>query len=112
MGYLKGLDLVPVQRNNGIDALLKIEFNGGPIPVRVQRPGETILDAAYALYKAAKTKKASAMVLVAIEIGFGLDISSSLPPGVFVVDSASNAIDKLIKGLERDSGPVAAPAST
>lgn len=112
MGYLKGLDLVPVQRNNGIDALLKIEFNGGPIPVRVQRPGETILDAAYALYKSAKTKKASVMVLVAIEIGFGLDISSSLPPGVFVVDSASNAIDKLIKGLERDSGPVAAPAST
>jgi len=40
LAMLRGLEYVPVQRNNGIDAILKQEFDGGPVPIRVHRSGE------------------------------------------------------------------------
>jgi len=99
LAFLRGLDITPVQRNSGIDALLKAEFNGGPVPVRIQRPGESLLDAAYSLHSAAKTKQASIMIVVATETGLGVDLTASLPPEVFVVDSTSISINKLLKIL-------------
>lgn len=103
LSYLKGLEIVPVQRNSGIDALLKTELYGGPVPIRVQRLGEPLLEAAYSLHKAAITKNASAMILVTTEPGFGFDLASSLPSEIFVVDATANAIRKLLKELETDT---------
>ena len=34
LAMLQGMAFVPVQRNNGIDAILKQEFDGGPVTVR------------------------------------------------------------------------------
>lgn len=99
LAYLRGLDITPVQRNSSIDALLKAEFNSGPVPIRIQRPGESLLDAAYSLHSAATTKRASVMILVATETGLGFDLSASFPPEIFVVDSTSTAINKLIREL-------------
>ncbi|MEW6736195.1 MAG: hypothetical protein AB1489_33185, partial [Acidobacteriota bacterium] len=101
--YLKGLDIVPVQRNNGIDALLKSEIANSPIPIRVQRPGESLLAAALSLYRAAKTKKASIMLVIATEIGLDIDISASLPREVYIVDATTNAVEKLIRKLLADT---------
>ena len=67
--YLEGLDYVPVQRNNGIDAILKQDVDGSPVPVRVQREGETILEAAHRLHKAAQGKNVSTMFLLATKPG-------------------------------------------
>jgi site-specific DNA-methyltransferase (adenine-specific) len=100
LSHLKDLAIVPVQRNNGIDALLQEEINGGPVPIRVQRAGETLLEAAYALHKAAKTKNASIMLLVATDIGLGFDLSYALPVEVVVVDSTANAITRCINDLK------------
>lgn len=102
LAYLRGLEITPVQRNHGIDAFLKAEFCGGPIPIRVQRPGESLLDAAYLLHKAASTKQALAMILVATEPGFGFDLAASLPPEIFIVDSTSQAITTLLRNLEAE----------
>src|SRR5262249_30582857 len=66
LAMLQGIEYVPVQRNNGIDALLKLEFEGGPVPVRVQRPGETLLDAAQKLSIASVGKGAKLMFVVAL----------------------------------------------
>ena len=105
LAYLRGLEFTPVQRNNGIDAFLKAEFCGGPIPIRVQRPGEALLDAAHLLHKAAITKNAAMMVLVATEPGFGFDIAASLPPEIYIVDSTSQAITKLLRKLKTEQIP-------
>ena len=55
LALLNGIAHTPVQRSNGIDAFLEETYQGVPIPVRVQRHGETVAEAALALYKAAKT---------------------------------------------------------
>ena len=99
LAHLKGLDFVPVQRNNGIDAFLKMGNGSGSIPVRVQRDGESLMDAAFALHKAAKTKNVPAMILIATQIDLGFNISD-LFSDIIIIDSTANAINKLIQKLK------------
>jgi site-specific DNA-methyltransferase (adenine-specific) len=92
LAILQGLDCVPVHRNNGIDAILKREFSGGPVPVRVQRPGETLQEAAEKLSKASAGKGAKVMFVVVLERGGSFQFAEELPPGVIAVESASLGI--------------------
>ncbi len=92
LALLHGLDFIPVQRNNGIDAILKQEFAGGPVPIRVQRLGETILDAASKLSKASASKGAKVMFLIALAKGGTLDFGEDIPSGVVVVESPTLSI--------------------
>jgi site-specific DNA-methyltransferase (adenine-specific) len=87
LSMLQGLDVVPVQRNSGIDALLKLEFEGGPVPIRVQRPGESLLDAALKLSKASAGKGAKLMFVVALTRGGCFEFADELPCGVVAVES-------------------------
>ncbi|MEW5818231.1 MAG: site-specific DNA-methyltransferase [Spirochaetota bacterium] len=102
LAHLYGLDITPVHRNKGIDALLKIEYRGGPVPVRVQRRNESLVEAACSLYEASKTKHASAMILIATQEDFKLYFEFSIPPEVIVIGSAAKTINKLIKQLKKD----------
>jgi site-specific DNA-methyltransferase (adenine-specific) len=99
LAILQGLDFVPVQRNHGIDALLKQDFDGGPVPIRVQRPGETLHDAARKLSKAAASKGARVMFLVARSRGGCLAFADDLPAGVVVVDSPALRIQEHLGDL-------------
>lgn len=92
LALLRGLDYVPVQRNKGIDAILKEGVNGTPVPVRVQRDGETTLEAARKLHKASKGKGAVVMILVATSKGGHVEFGNGLPEGIVVVDSPAIAI--------------------
>ncbi|MCC7355629.1 MAG: site-specific DNA-methyltransferase [Anaerolineae bacterium] len=96
---LTGLDLVPVQRNDGIDALLRVEHENGSIPIRVQRPGETLAEAASSLYRATRTKRISTMIVVSTQEELDLGLEIPLPPGVVIVDSTARAIEKVIQRL-------------
>ena len=102
LAHLTGLDIIPVQRNKGIDALLKFEYKGGPVPVRVQRPGESLLNAASQLFKSAKTKHSSTMILIATQEELNMSLHSSIPPEVIVVDSLSKKIHEIIQDLKKD----------
>ena len=62
LALLEGLDLVPVQRNSGIDAILSVNFQGRPVLLRVQRNNESVSEAAGALARAGRTKHAALMV--------------------------------------------------
>jgi site-specific DNA-methyltransferase (adenine-specific) len=64
LGLFQGLELIPIHRNSGMDAILKTFFMDRPVPVRVQRSGESLLDAAQKLYKAALSKNAQRAFLV------------------------------------------------
>jgi len=104
LACLAGLDIIPVQRNKGIDAFLKYGAINGSIPIRVQRPNESLSEAAISLHNASKGKHTVLMVLVATqeESALGTDV---LIPRMIVVDAASKSIKNAIESrqLEKPS---------
>lgn len=95
LSLLGGASYIPVQRNNGIDAFLTQTYEGVPIPVRVQRSGETAAEAAWALYKAARTKKARRMILVATDDSSSM-LELGVPQEVLIVPSVALSIARAI----------------
>jgi site-specific DNA-methyltransferase (adenine-specific) len=87
LSLLQGLDLVPVQRNNGIDAFLKISDECSLVPVKVQRQGEALSEAAHKLYRAAKSKKAYQAILIHTHDDTKLLFETPLPESIIVVDA-------------------------
>lgn len=102
LAMLQGLEYVPVQRNNGIDAILKQEFDGGPVPIRVQRAGETLLDAALKLSRASVDKGAKLMFVVAVARGGCFEFADELPAGVLAVESPALAIRDHLERMKED----------
>jgi site-specific DNA-methyltransferase (adenine-specific) len=100
LGLLTGIDYAIVQRNKGIDAILKVDVNGCPIPVRVQRDNETILDAATRLYNASKTKNAPVMLLIATKEGGYFAEMANLPPGIKIINAPALTISEILKKLK------------
>ncbi|MEY4769253.1 MAG: hypothetical protein RL637_1892 [Pseudomonadota bacterium] len=66
LALLAGLDIVIVQRNSGIDALLKKNYLSKPVPIRVQRLQESIAEAMTKLKQAAQKKEAKIAFLIAV----------------------------------------------
>lgn len=99
LSALRGIPHTPVQRNRGIDAFLEATFRGVPIPVRVQRPGETVGEAASALYKASSSKNADRMILVAVENPPSL-FELKLPEGVVVIPSVALSIEQVLSQIQ------------
>ncbi len=108
LALLRGIEIVPVHRNKGIDAFLKDDINGCSIPIRIQRSNETILDAANKLYKAAKTKHAPIMFLIVVKEGGYFSFANKLPPTITVIDSPSLTIAKIVSKLKKiqDDNPI------
>lgn len=103
LSLLEGLDYIPVHRNNGIDAILARNFNGRPVPVRVQRDHESVLEAAGRLAGAGRTKDAALMVLVVTHRGGDLAFDQALPSGVICVDSPALQVYEALQGERQDS---------
>jgi site-specific DNA-methyltransferase (adenine-specific) len=97
ISLLRGLQCVPVHRNKGMDAILKEDIQGTPIPVRVQRPGETIVDCAEMLYRACRNKQVRLMFVVRTSMNRGLSFVRELPDGVVVVDAPGLAIQEHVR---------------
>ncbi len=99
LSLLLGVEYVPVQRNAGIDAILKQGFEGGPITLRIQHQGETLLEAARKLAKASAGKGAKLMILIALAKGGCFDFADELPAGVVVIDSPALGIREHLDNL-------------
>ena len=93
---LAGIDVLPVQRNSGIDAFLKTGNGQGMIPVRVQRPHEELADAVDAIHSAAVKKGCSPMIVIQTREEATLGIDYGMPEDVLVVWTSSQAIQKAI----------------
>ena len=104
LAYLCGLPVVAVQRNRGIDAILKVNPGESPILVRVQRRGESLADAAELLHSAGRSKQPATLVLVVTDTQQPAGLFNLLPPEVVLVNSTATEL------LERlaDRGIVAA----
>lgn len=99
LSLLSGLDLLPVHRNAGIDAFLKIKVDGSLIPIRVQRNTETIMEAASKLARAASSKKATKAILVRTQKDNDLFADGILPRMIVLVDSTAFRVSERVAEL-------------
>lgn len=94
--YLNGLDYVPIQRNSGLDAILKNGINETPVFIRIQRNTETIMEAATLMTKA-MTKKGKAISLLIVTNKNNMTNVSDLTlkfSNILFIDAVSEAINK------------------
>lgn len=98
LALLDGLDFIPVQRNKGIDAILKQQYQNTPVLVRVQKRGESVLDAAILLSNAAKKKGALKAILVKTD-GSELLFEEAMPDNIEIVESVAFSVRRIIEEL-------------
>jgi site-specific DNA-methyltransferase (adenine-specific) len=89
---LAGLDILPVQRNSGIDAFLR--HPSGLIPIRVQRLHESLTQTAQVLCRAADSKNLQRALLLKTQPNEHLFTELELPKMVIVVDAISLQISQ------------------
>jgi site-specific DNA-methyltransferase (adenine-specific) len=94
LSLLVGLNLVPVQRNSGIDAILVEQLDGKPVPIRVQRYSESLVDAAHKLHQAAQKKGAKKAFLVRTRIDNDMFAEGAIPNLITVIDAPSLRISE------------------
>lgn len=99
LSLIQGLDLVPVQRNTGIDAFLKINNENSLVPVRVQRQDEALSEAAHKLYRAAKSKNAIRAILIRTNDNTNLLFETPLPESIIVVDAPAFQIKQKLSEI-------------
>lgn len=101
LAILSGLDILPVQRNSGIDAFLKVPVSGSLVPLRVQREGESLAICAQKLARASISKNAQRAILVRTHHN-GEFFVTPLPPSIELVDAtAFQVMDRVSKFFPR-----------
>jgi site-specific DNA-methyltransferase (adenine-specific) len=96
LAYLHGLPVIPVQRNRGIDAILKIAPGENPVLFRVQRRGENLTDAAELLHSAGRSKQPATLVLIVTDPRQPASLFNMPPTDVVLVNSiASELVERL-----------------
>lgn len=97
---LKGLDYTPIQRNRGIDGLLKKEMGGKPVFIRVQRSNEPFVDALEALKISTKRKGDCERILIrTVPNLLGLPYHTVLD-GIHILPNTAGFISQLIDDTE------------
>lgn len=92
LAFLHGLQIVPVQRNRGIDAILKTLPGENPVLIRVQRRGENLADAAEAIHSAGQSKQPATLVLIVTDSQHPAGLFNVLPPDVLLVNSTAGEL--------------------
>jgi site-specific DNA-methyltransferase (adenine-specific) len=92
---LEALPVKPIQRNAGIDAIHNEYIDGKPVLIRIQRKGESLLDAANSLAKAGKKKQAALLLLIKThEESKATLFDIPLPREVQVIENLALALQK------------------
>lgn len=85
-----------VQRNAGIDAIHNEFIDGRPILIRVQRSGESLVQAAGKLAAAGQKKQAKLMILVQTETSHEATFIDVMPDGIAIIQSTRFSLDEEI----------------
>lgn len=93
--HMKDVEHFVVQRNNGIDAILKKEICGKPAYVRVQRDFETLSDAISAFRKAVAKKGPVCLILIVTHDN-ELPLEMEKPSDIHLVHSPALAIKAIM----------------
>jgi site-specific DNA-methyltransferase (adenine-specific) len=97
LAYLHGLPIIPVQRNRGIDAILKVLPGENPVLIRVQREGESVMGAAELLHTAGEKKQPATLVLIVTDSDQPALLFNVPPRDIVLVKSTANELaDRLL----------------
>ncbi|MGL5195496.1 MAG: DNA-methyltransferase [Chroococcales cyanobacterium] len=102
LALLQGLDAIPVHRNKGIDAILKQQFKDKPILVRVQRPGESLLESVQLLSNATQTKSSQLSILVQTEPTASIS-EQMIPSSIKIVHAPRVQIKQILQETGQDN---------
>ena len=103
LAFLHGVPIVPVQRNRGIDAILKTAPGECSVLIRVQRRGESLMDAAELLRHAGQSKQPATLVLVVTDSQQPIGLFHALPPDVLLVNSTASEFAARLADMHLDS---------
>lgn len=92
LAFLHGVPIVPVQRNRGIDAILKTAPGEASVLIRVQRRGENLVDAAELLHSAGQTKQPATLILIVTDSQQPVGLFNMLPADVLLVNSTGSEL--------------------
>lgn len=95
-GHLTGIEYSRVQRNSGIDALLKGQLGGKPCFIRVQKNDETVAHAIDAIQRAARGKGDVVLMVVATSD----DMFPIAANSVYIIRSNALQVRKLLREVE------------
>lgn len=96
LNIISSLDVIPVQRNQGIDAILKQNYRGKPVPIRVQRHGESLHKALALLDKASQLKGAVKSILVKTSDDlFNIEVTD-IPHHILIIEAPSYTVQKVL----------------
>lgn len=98
--FLHGVEYIPVQRNYGIDAILKETYHNTPILIRIQKENETLEDALNQLNKAAKTKNSKKSFLIRTNDIKSLIKINLIDSGIEIIDSTSYKFREVLDRLK------------
>jgi len=93
---LHNIDYIPVQRNSGIDAILKRTYQNSPILIRIQKENETIEDAIKALNKAVNIKNSKKSFLIRTNDIKSLFEYNNQNNNIEIINSTIYEINKLL----------------
>ena len=91
--FLYGVDYIPVQRNNGIDAVLKKQYDGKPILIKIQKDNESLEDAINLLYRAALSKNSKKSFLIRTNDTKSLFDYDNRPSIIEIIDAVNFRIN-------------------
>lgn len=86
LALLNTLGCDVVQRNKGIDGILKTYYRNAPVAVKIQKKHESLQEAADLLCRAGNKKRCSFLVLVRTSRSAG-DQEAAVPANMIVMDS-------------------------
>jgi site-specific DNA-methyltransferase (adenine-specific) len=95
LAELGELDAIPIQRNRGMDAILRQQYRGAPVAVRVQRAHESLHEAAELLARAGESKHCQLMILISTVAGAMVG-PRPWPERVVMIESTSRRVAKLL----------------
>jgi site-specific DNA-methyltransferase (adenine-specific) len=93
---LHNIEYVPVQRNSGIDAILKTTYQDSPILIRIQKENETIEEAIKSLNKAVTTKQSKKSFLIRTNDIKSLFEQDNENSNIEIINSTLYEINKLL----------------
>ena len=94
LDILNKLDIIPVQRNKGIDGFLKVGKSIKPIPVKIQRINETLEDSIQLLLQACNNNQYQKKVIIKNTNSSSLFINTQKIPNDLIVIENINHLSK------------------
>lgn len=86
MAILQQFDCDVVQRNKGIDAILKKHYLNAPVAIKIQKNDETVAQAIRLLWDAGKKRNCSFLILI-LQTQTAIDAQFSIPSNMIILNS-------------------------